>query len=79
MDFEIETGFIGESHDFLEDEPDSFDKKRVNKRVNNFPVFVSGMLLQYDLVLNKEMRNVVIQVDIFRNCIQTDEFTETIH
>jgi len=55
MYFKVETGLIGQSHDFFENEPYGFDKKWVDERINDFAMFVSWMLLKNDLVLYKKV------------------------
>lgn len=55
MDFKVETGFIGKSHDFFKDESDRFNEKWIDERIDDFSMFVSGMLLKNDLILNKEV------------------------
>lgn len=60
MDFEIKTSLVGESHDFFENEPDRLDEERVDEGVNNFAVLVSGVLLKNNLILDKEVRDVVV-------------------
>lgn len=55
MYFKIETGLIGKSHDFFEDEPYGFDKQWIDERINDFTVFVSWMFLKNDLVLHEKV------------------------
>ena len=45
MHFKVKASFIGESHHLFENESDIFDEERVNKRIDNFTMFVSGMLV----------------------------------
>lgn len=78
MDFEVKTGLIGKPKNLFENESNIFDEERINKGVNNFSVLVSGMLVEDNVILNKEMRDVVIQVDCFRNCIHTNDFIATL-
>lgn len=55
MYLEVETGFIGKSHNLFENKPHRFDKEWIDKRVNDFCVFISGMLIKNDLVLNEKV------------------------
>lgn len=55
MNFKIEACLIGKSHDFFENEPYRFDKKRIDEGINDFTMFVSRMFLKNNLVLDKKV------------------------
>ena len=55
MNFKIQTGFIGQSHDFPKDKPDGFDEERVDQRINNLSMSLPGMFIDNDVVLNEEV------------------------
>lgn len=55
MNLEIKTSFIGKSHDFLKNKPDRLNKKRIDKRVNDFSMLIPWVLIKNYLILDKEM------------------------
>lgn len=55
MNFEVKTCFIGKSHDFFKNKSNRLNEKRVDKRVDDFPVFISGMLFEDNVILNKKV------------------------
>lgn len=71
MNFKVETGFVGKSHDFFEYEPDWLDEEWVDKGVDDFSVFVPGVFFQDDLVLNEEVWHVVVEVNVLGDRIKT--------
>lgn len=73
--FEVKTSLVGQPHDLSKDEAHILDEKRIDEGINNFCVAISRMLIQNDLVLHKEVRNVVIQIDSLGNCIDTYHFS----
>lgn len=75
MHFEVETSLVGQPHDFSKDEAHILDEERIDERINDLCVTISRMLIQNDLVLHKEVRNVVIQIDSLGNCIDTYHFS----
>ena len=79
VNFKVKTSFIGQSHDLLENKPDIFDEERIDKGIYNFTMLVSRMFIEYDVILNKEVRNIEIQVYCLRYCVQTNDFSSTVH
>lgn len=65
MNLEVEASLASQSHDFSENKPYIFDKERIDKGVDNFSMLIPWMFLQNDVILNKEMRNVIIKIDCF--------------
>lgn len=55
MNFKVKTCFIGKSHDFFKNKSNRLNEKRVDKRVDDFPVFISGMFFKDNMVLNKKV------------------------
>ena len=45
VDFEIQACLVGQYHDFLKNESDCLDEERIDKGVNDFAMFVSGMFI----------------------------------
>lgn len=74
MHFEVETRFASQPHDLLENEPDRLDEERVDKGVDDFGMALPRVLVQNDMVLNKEVGNIIIQVDGLGYCVKTDQF-----
>jgi hypothetical protein len=72
MHFKIKASFIGESHNLLENKTYGLYEQRIDEGVDDFSVLISGMLFQDYLILDKEMRDVVIQIDIFRDSVNSD-------
>lgn len=72
MNLKVKTGFIGEPHDLFENESYRFNEEWIDKRVNYFSMFISGMFFKNYLILDKKVRNIVIKVNIFRNCIKAN-------
>ncbi len=63
MDLEIKASFIGQPHDFPKNKPNVLDEQGIDEGINNFRVSVSWMLIEYNLILHKEMRNIIIEVN----------------
>lgn len=62
MHFKVKTSFIGQPQDFLQDKANILDEKWIDKGVNNLPVFISWVFIQYYMILNKEMRDIIVQI-----------------
>jgi hypothetical protein len=62
MYFKIKASFISESHDFPKDESNILDEQRVDKGVDYLGMSVSWMLVEDNLILDKEMRDIVVEV-----------------
>ena len=60
MNFKIQAGFIGQSHDFPKDKSDGFDEERVDQRINDLSMSLPGMFIDNDVVLNEEVRNIIV-------------------
>lgn len=60
MNFKVETGFVCQPQYFFENISDIFNEERIDERVYYFSMFVSRMFIQNDVILNKEMRNIVV-------------------
>ena len=78
MHFEVKTGLIGQSHDLLEDKPHVFIEERVNEGIDDLSMTISGMLVQNDVILHEEVRDVVIDMHCFRDHVQPDYFIATV-
>ena len=72
MYFEVQACFGSKSHDLLKDEPDGLNEERIDEGVNDFGMVLSGMFIQDDMVLNEEVRNIVIQVYILGYRVESD-------
>lgn len=79
MHLEIQASLVGQPHDFLQNETNTFNEEWVDKGVNDLSVLVSWVLFEYDLVLNKEMGHIVVQIDVFRYRINSDQLSQAIH
>ena len=79
MYFKVKACFASQSHDFLQDEPNWLNEQRVDQRVNHLRMVLSWVLIQDYVVLNKEMRHIIIQVHILRYRIQSNQLRSTLH
>jgi hypothetical protein len=75
MDLEVEAGLSGQSHDFPQDEPHTFDEERVDEGVYHLRMRIPRMLLKHHLVLHEEMRDVVLQIDPLADGVDTDHLS----
>lgn len=75
VDFEVKTSLVGQPHDLSKDEAYILDEKRIDEGINDLCVAISRMLIQNDLILYKEVRNIVIQIDSLGNCIDSYHFS----
>ena len=55
--------------DLFENKPDVFDEERIDKGIYNFAMLVSRMFIEYNVILNKEVRNIEIQINCLRYCV----------
>ena len=60
MNFKVKTGFVCQSHDLFKYVPDIFDEKRIDKGIYDLTMFISRVFVQNNMVLNKEVRNIVV-------------------
>ena len=65
MNLEIQTSFRCQSHHFSQNKPHTFDEKWIDKRVYYLCMSISWMLVQNNMILHEEVRNIVIQIDSF--------------
>jgi hypothetical protein len=73
MNFEVQASFVGQSKNLFQDKSNIFYEKWINKRVNDFPMFISWILVENNMILNKKMRHIVVKIYIFRNGVQTNQ------
>jgi len=67
VDLEVHACLLCQSEKLLKHKSSRFLKDWVNTRVNQSSVTFSILLSNQDLILDMEMRNVVLKVDVFRN------------
>lgn len=79
MHFEVEASLIGQTHNFSKDVPDGLGEERVEDSVNEFGVTITRMLIQDDMVLHKEVRDIVVQIDILADNVQADKLLSTVY
>lgn len=60
VDLEVKARLVGQSHDLSKDEAHVFDEERVDEGINDLCVAIARVFIQNDMVLHKEMRDVVI-------------------
>lgn len=64
MHLEVKASLIGQPHDFPEYEPHILGEEGVDEGIDHLGVPVPRVLVDDDLVLHEEMRNVVVQVHL---------------
>ena len=79
MNLEVKASLVSEPHNLFENEPDILDEKRIDEGINNFGVFVAGVLVQANLVLDEEMRDVVVEIDCFGDSVECNHFTSAVY
>lgn len=75
----VQACFISQPHNLSENKPDIFDEERINEGIYNFGVPIPRMLVQYDLILHEEMRDIVIEVNFLWNCVYSDCLPATVY
>jgi hypothetical protein len=65
MNFKVEASLSCQPHYLLQDESDRFIEKRIYEGIDNLSMLLSRMLIQDNMILNKEMGNIVVQIYIF--------------
>lgn len=71
MHLEVKTGLVGQAHDLTQNEANILDEERIDEGVNDLGVAISRMLIENDLVLHEEVRDIVVQIDSLGNCVDT--------
>ena len=57
--FEVQASLCRKPHDLSKNKAYVFAEKRVNERVYNFSMTITRMFCKQDLLLDKEVRNIV--------------------
>lgn len=75
MYLKIEAGLISQSHYFLQGKSDILNEERVDERIDDFSMFISWMFIKDNLILHKEVRNIVVEIYCFGDGVDTNQLT----